>query len=447
MKSHPVVIVGGGLAGSEAAWQLASRGVKVRLFEMRPAKGTPAHSTGDMAELVCSNSLGADSTSSPAGILKQELRMLGSLVIRCADGSRVPAGKALAVDRRIFSSLVSAEIEGNRNIEVVRAEVTEVPPLPAIIAAGPLMSGKIAAELREMVGIDYLSFFDAVAPTVLTESIDMSKAYAADRYGNGLGGGDYINCPMDRERYDAFCDALATAERALSHGFDARPRYFEGCLPIEVMAERGRDTMRFGPLRPVGLPDPATGREPYAVVQLRRDDAEGALYNLVGFQTNLKWPEQDRVFRLIPALAGAEFARRGVMHRNSFVCAPAALDGFLRPARNRMALRRDLFLAGQITGVEGYVESAAMGAVAAIYMSAVLKGMEMPSFPASTAIGSLLRYLRDAEPSTFQPMNVNLGIFPKMELPKGRKLAKPERSRMYAERALLDMENFLSRFE
>jgi methylenetetrahydrofolate--tRNA-(uracil-5-)-methyltransferase len=432
-------IIGGGLAGSEAAFQLASRGVGVTLYEMRPYKNTPAHTTGRLAELVCSNSLGANSASSPAGILKQELRMLGSLVIECADRAKIPAGKALAVDRDIFSTFVTDAIETNGNIKIIREEATEIPRGASIIAAGPLMSGKIAEAAGEITGAR-LSFFDAAAPIVTLESVDMSQAYCADRY--GVGGGDYVNCPMDRERYEAFRGALVTAERAVANKYDERARYFEGCLPIEVMAERGMDTMRFGPMRPVGLADPATGREPYAVVQLRRDNAEGTLYNMVGFQTNLKWPEQDRVFRMIPALENAEFARRGVMHRNSFVCAPAVLDGYLRPACGGIALRPDLFLAGQITGVEGYVESTAMGLAAALYMHSVLLGRELPEFPTATAIGSLLRYLKEAEPSTFQPMNTNLGIFPKLKF-SAKKLSKPERCAVYAERSRNDMEEFM----
>ena len=420
---------------------MAAAGFEVELREMRPAKTPPAHRTGELAELVCSNSLGADSVTSPAGILKQELRMLGSLVMRCADHCRVPAGKALAVDRDIFAGMVTRAIERCEKINLVREEITAMPKGHAIIAAGPLMSGELARELGDMLGEEYLSFYDAAAPIVQAESVDMSRAYRADRY--GAGGGDYVNCPMNREQYEAFHSALISAERAPIRDFETRAGYFEGCLPIEVMAERGADTMRYGPMRPVGLPDPSAGREPYAVVQLRRDNADGTLLNIVGFQTNLKWPEQDRVFRMIPALGNAEFVRKGVMHRNSFVRAPKALDGCLRPARGGLAIRPDLFLAGQITGVEGYVESAAMGMAAAVFMRAVLERRALPRFPETTAIGSLLRYLREAEPSTFQPMNVNLGIFPKLETPKGKKISKPERCSLYAERSRQDMERFL----
>ncbi|MDR1471807.1 MAG: methylenetetrahydrofolate--tRNA-(uracil(54)-C(5))-methyltransferase (FADH(2)-oxidizing) TrmFO [Synergistaceae bacterium] len=440
---EPVTIVGGGLAGSEAAWQLATRGVRVRLCEMRPGKSSPAHSTGRLAELVCSNSLGAAAPTSPAGILKQELSMLDSLIIRAARASEVPAGRALAVDRDEFSSLVSGEIERHENIELIRAEITDIPEGPAIIATGPLSEGDIASRVAEIVGERFMSFFDASAPIVTLDSIDMGRAYRANRYGSEEG--DYINCPMDRERYREFQIALAGAERAKLSDFDARPPYFEGCLPIEVMAERGADTMRFGPMRPVGLDDPSTGREPYALVQLRRDNAEGTLYNMVGFQTNLKWPEQERVFRMIPALERAEFARMGVMHRNSFVRAPRVLDWYMRPRRGSGAYRSDLFLAGQITGVEGYTESAASGAAVALFMYALLKNTEMRPFPDATAIGSLLRYLRSAEPKSFQPMNVNLGIFP--PLPQGsakrKKLPKGERSLLYGERSRRAMEEFL----
>jgi methylenetetrahydrofolate--tRNA-(uracil-5-)-methyltransferase len=375
--------------------------------------------------------------------LKQELRMLDSLVMKCAGGAKVPAGKALAVDRVLFSRLVTETLDSCPNVTVIREEAESIPDGAAIIAAGPLMSGKIADEIREIVGTGYLSFFDAAAPIVTLESVDMARAYRADRYGDGEGGGDYINCPMDREQYEAFQRALVSAERAELHGFEKGAKYFEGCLPIEVMAGRGIDTMRFGPLRPVGLPNPATGKIPYAAVQLRRDNAEDTLYNIVGFQTNLKWPEQDRVFRMIPGLEGAEFARRGVMHRNSFVCAPLALDGYLRPARGGIAVRPGLFLAGQITGVEGYVESAAMGLAAAIFAEAAITGRDMPRFPDTTAIGSLLRYLREAEAATFQPMNVNLGIFPKLEPGAKKRVSKPERCALYAERSREDMARFI----
>jgi methylenetetrahydrofolate--tRNA-(uracil-5-)-methyltransferase len=460
--SEPVTVVGGGLAGSEAAWQLALRGVRVKIFEMRPAKKSPAHRTGELAELVCSNSLGADRPTSPAGIMKAELRRLGSLIMKCAEEARIPAGGALAVDRKIFSGLVTSAITNSPNIELIRREACEIPEGPAIIAAGPLMSGGIAEGIKNIVGEDYLSFFDAAAPIAALDSVDLTRAYRAGRYGQG---DDYINCPMDKERYEVFCKELVSAERAMRHPLPGtedkegkkkqKSRYFEGCLPIEVMAERGIDTLRYGPMRPVGLPDPSTGKEPYSVVQLRRDNASGTLYNLVGFQTNLKWPEQDRVFRMIPALENAEFVRKGVMHENAFVCAPRVLDGFMRPRRDGALYREDLFLAGQITGVEGYVESVASGLSAALCMYAIITGGAMPEWPAETAIGSLMRYLRTAAPESFQPMNVNLGIFPPLDAKeawkikktqgdgKRKKITKQDRSLMFAERSLASLEKLI----
>ena len=467
MSSDPsarrAVVVGGGLAGAEAAWQLAERGVRVTLYEKRPGQQTPAHHTGLLAELVCSNSLGADLPTSPAGILKEELRTLRSLVLRCAEESRVPAGKALAVDRAGFALRVTEAVSGHPQITLIREEATGFPDAPTILATGPLMRGGIADRLRAAVGEDYFFFFDAAAPIVAIDSVDMGFAYRANRYGEG---DDYVNCPLGREGYEAFWRALVDAERVPLHAVDVRgdgdapvskesgegsrrkKQFFEGCLPVEVMAERGIDTLRFGPMRPVGLPDPRTGREPYALVQLRRDNAEGTLYNLVGFQTNLRWPEQERVFRMIPALAGAEFVRKGVMHRNAFVCAPRVLDAHLRPTREGVLVRGDLFLAGQITGVEGYVESVAMGLVAATNLHAHLSGNAMPEWPRETAIGSLLHYLRTAEPETFQPMNVNLGIFPPVEIPrqpgKRKKPTKQDRCLLYAQRSRAALESFLS---
>jgi methylenetetrahydrofolate--tRNA-(uracil-5-)-methyltransferase len=450
-SNDTVTIVGGGLAGSEAAWQLASRGIRVKLFEMRPDKKPPAHRTGDLAELVCSNSLGADRPTSPAGILKEELRAFHSLIMRCAAQARIPAGGALAVDGRIFSGLVTDAVTSNPNIELIRQEVCGIPEGPAIIAAGPLMSDGIAEGIRNIVGEGCLSFFDAAAPIVTLESVDMGRAYRAGRYGQC---DDYVNCPLDKGQYEAFQRELASAERALQHGSgsrpgDQKPRYFEGCLPVEVMAERGIDTLRYGPMRPVGLPDPSTGHTPYAVVQLRRDNAEGTLYNMVGFQTNLKWPEQERVFRMIPALEKADFVRKGVMHENAFVCAPRVLDRFMRPRCGDAVVSDALFLAGQITGVEGYVESVASGLAAALSMSALLEGRAMPEWPPQTAIGSLLRYISTAEPKSFQPMNVNLGIFPPLDsqktkkTPGGKKLSKQDRSLLFAERSRAALEKFL----
>ena len=408
MTDRSVSVVGGGLSGAEAAWMLATRGIPVILYEMRPRATTPAHRTDGLAEVVCSNSFGADSTSSPGGILKEELRALDSLILKCADEARVPAGKALAVDRDIFSRLVTETLESHPLVTVVREECLSVPEGPVILATGPLTAPAMAEEIRKMAGEEYLSFFDAVAPVVEADSIDMTKAFRLGRWGQE---DDYINCPFAREEYEAFISALTGAERTLPHDFEDSPSWFEGCLPVEVMASRGTDTLRFGPLRPVGLPLPGTGEEAWAVAQLRQDNREGTLYNLVGFQTSLRWGEQERVFRMIPGLAEAEFARFGVMHRNIYVNAPAVLDSRLR-FRNG---REDLFLAGQITGVEGYMESTAMGCAAALNMAALLLGKPFPEWPRETAVGSLLHYLGDALERRFQPMNVNLGIFPPLE--------------------------------
>ncbi|MDR1049348.1 MAG: methylenetetrahydrofolate--tRNA-(uracil(54)-C(5))-methyltransferase (FADH(2)-oxidizing) TrmFO, partial [Synergistaceae bacterium] len=352
-----ILVVGGGLAGSEAAWQLAERGLRVRLFEMRPFVQTPAHSTALLAEVVCSNSFGAEGEESAGGILKAELERGRSLILECARASRVPAGRALAVDRGRFSELVSARVESHPDIELVREEVAVLPEsFPCVLATGPLTSSALAKALREKIGEDCLFFFDAAAPIVTRESVDMEKAYRAERYADG--GEDYINCPLNKEEYSAFHAFLTGAERVRPHGFE-NGAYFEGCVPIEEMGSRGVDTLRFGPMRPVGLPDPRTGREPYAVVQLRQDNREGTLLNLVGFQTGLKWGEQERLIRLIPALGNAEIVRFGVMHRNIYVNAPAVLDGHLR-----LKSGGHLFLAGQLTGVEGYMESTAMGLAA-----------------------------------------------------------------------------------
>ncbi|MFA0889432.1 MAG: methylenetetrahydrofolate--tRNA-(uracil(54)-C(5))-methyltransferase (FADH(2)-oxidizing) TrmFO [Synergistales bacterium] len=428
----PVCIIGAGLAGSEAAWQLASRGVPVRLVEMRPLKMTPAHTGGEFGELVCSNSLGADVLSSPAGILKSELRKLGSLVMRAADHSSVPAGRALAVDRERFAGEITKVLEEHPLVEIVREERSEIPSGPCIIATGPLTSGPMAESLRVLTGEEFLHFFDAVAPVLTRESVDMGKAYKGSRYGQGE---DYINCPLDEAEYDALVEGLVTAERAMKHEFERKQPYFEGCLPVEILAMRGRDTLRFGPLRPVGLPDPRSGREPFAVVQLRQDNLEGTLFNMVGFQTNLKWKEQERVFRLIPALREADFVRLGVMHRNLYVNAPRVLDKALRPAG-----RQDLFLAGQIVGVEGYMESTAMGVVAATGLESFLNAKPFPVWPRESAIGSLLHYLSDALPETFQPMNVNLGIFPPLE---NRIRSRTDRCQAVAARAARAFDVFL----
>lgn len=429
-----VIVIGGGLAGSEAAWQLANRGFKVDLYEMRPYKLTPAHRTGLLAELVCSNSLGAEPLDKPLGLLKEELRRLGSLILSCAYETRVPAGGSLAVSRDDFARLVTERIESHPNIKLIREEVTEIPDGPVIIATGPLTSDALAARIQELIGEEYLYFYDAIAPIVTYESIDMSKAFRASRYGRG--GEDYINCPMTREEYYRFVDALVQAETIELRSFEKEdPKFFEACLPIEVIAKRGREALAFGPLRPVGLIDPRTGQQPYAVVQLRQDDAAGTLYNLVGFQTNLKWGEQERVFRLIPGLEKAEFVRYGQMHRNTFINSPKLLLPTLQ-----FKHRPDLFFAGQITGSEGYVGSTATGLVAGLNMARLLKGEELLVLPPTTMIGALCHYITDPRLKNFQPMKANFGLLPPLE----RHIRK-KRSRYQAcsERALRDLEIFI----
>lgn len=437
ISSAAVNVVGGGLAGVEAAWQLARRGIDVTLYEMRPLKNTPAHGTELLGELVCSNSLGADQPTSAGGILKDELRLLGSLVLSAAEGSRVPAGKALAVDRNAFARYLTREMEAHPRVRVVREEVRQVPDGATILATGPLTSPSLVESLKALVGEGFLSFFDAAAPIVTLESVNPDKSYRAGRYAQGE---DYINCPLSREEYDAFVRELVQAERAVPHAFEGeeQSRYFEGCLPVEVLASRGEQTLRFGAMRPVGLPNPETGEEPWALVQLRQDNLEGTLFNLVGFQTGLRWGEQERVFRMIPALEHADFVRKGVMHRNLFICAPRVLDGFLR-----LPGRSDLFFAGQMCGVEGYVESTAMGLVCALWMHSLLRGEELPAWPVETAIGSLLHYLKTSVAQTFQPMNTNLGIFP----PPERKIKKKaDRCAVYAERSQRELKNFLTKY-
>ena len=429
-----VIIAGGGLAGSEAAWQLAERGVRVKLYEMRPVRMTPAHETDLLAELVCSNSLGGERTTTPAGILKAELSQMGSLIMDCAFKARVPAGNALAVDRNVFARLVDSAVSAHPNISVIREEVTGIPKEPAIIATGPLTSEAMSRAIAELTGEGFLYFYDAVAPIVEISSVDMTKAFRANRYGTE---GDYINCPMNEEEYRIFWQELVNAETAPRHEFEGEEtRHFEACLPIEVIAKRGEQTLLYGPLRPVGFRDACGGSEPCAVVQLRQDNTEKTLYNMVGFQTNLKWGEQERVFRLIPALSKAEFVRKGVMHRNLFVCAPAVLDEKLR-FRGHDAL----YIAGQASGVEGYMESTATGLAAALFAYARIAGLPDFSFPRETALGSLINYLQTAMPKSFQPMNVNLGIFPKMSC---RKLWKrTERCEAYAARSAEAMRQFI----
>ena len=398
-----VTVIGAGLAGCEAAWQLAQRGIAVTLHEMKPEKTTPAHHTADFAELCCSNSLRSDQIENAVGLLKEELRRLDSLILACADATRVEAGGALAVDRYGFSKLVTEKIRSHPNITVVPGEVTAIPEGNVIIASGPLTSDALAAAIAEKIGDGHtLNFFDAAAPLVTFESVDMDSAFFASRYDKGTA--DYINCPMTEEEYDAFWQALTTAEEASVHGFEDK-NVFEGCMPVEVMARRGVDTLRYGPLKPVGLKDPKTGREPYAVVQLRRDNAAGSVYNIVGFQTHLKFPEQKRVFSMIPALHDAEFVRYGVMHRNTFLDSPRLLDRYYADRRDPMVA-----FAGQMTGVEGYVESTASGYLAGVSMAAKLKGEPLPDFPRETAIGALAAYISDESVVSFQPMNVNFGI-------------------------------------
>ena len=403
----PVKVIGAGLAGAEAAWQLAQRGLQVELYEMKPEKKSPAHHTDTFAELVCSNSLRGDRLENAVGLLKEELRRLDSLIISCADGTRVEAGGCLAVDRQGFSDLVTEKIRSHPNITVISREMTQVPEGPVIVATGPLTSDALSRAIGEYFGEDYLHFFDAAAPLVTAESIDMEKAWWQSRYDRGTP--DYINCAMDKEEYEAFLQALITAEEAPVHGFEDK-NVFEGCMPVEAMGRRGPDTLRYGPLKPVGLTDPKTGKEPYAVVQLRQDNASGTVFNLVGFQTHLKFPEQKRVFSMIPALRNAEFVRYGVMHRNTFLQSPRLLDRFYADRRNPLVA-----FAGQMTGVEGYVESAASGYLAAVAMAARVQGRPMPQFPKETAIGALGLYISDESVQNFQPMNINFSIIAPLE--------------------------------
>ena len=402
-----VKVIGAGLAGSEAAWQLAQRGFAVTLYEMKPRKMTPAHHSEDFAELVCSNSLRGDRLENAVGLLKEELRRCGSLILQCADATRVEAGGCLAVDRGGFSRMVTEKIRSHPGITVVSEEVTGVPRGPVIVATGPLTSEPMSRAIGEYFGQDYLHFFDAAAPLVTAESIDMELAWWQSRYDRGTP--DYINCALNREEYEAFVRELTTAQEAEVHGFEDA-NVFEGCMPVEVMARRGFETLRYGPLKPVGLRDPRTGGEPYAVVQLRQDNAEKTVFNMVGFQTHLKFGEQKRVFSMIPALREAEFVRYGVMHRNTFLQSPKLLDRFYADRRNPMVA-----FAGQMTGVEGYVESTASGFLAAVAMAARLSGKEPPDFPRETAIGALGLYVSDRTVENFQPMNVNFSIISPLE--------------------------------
>ena len=403
-----VTVIGAGLAGSECAWQLAQRGVDVTLCEMKPEKKTPAHETDNFAELCCSNSLRSDQLENAVGLLKEEMRRMGSLIMACADATRVEAGGALAVDRHGFATLVTEKIRSHPRITVVPGEVTEIPDGEVVIASGPLTSDALAETLQGLLGEDSdLHFYDAAAPLVSAESVDMDKAWFGSRYDKGTA--DYVNCPMNQEEYDAFWEALTTAQEAEVHGFEDS-QVFEGCMPVEVMARRGHDTLLYGPLKSRGLDDPRTGRWPYAVVQLRRDNADGTVYNLVGFQTHLRFPEQKRVFSMIPALHDAEFLRYGVMHRNTFLNSPRLLDRYYR-----LKAEPRISFAGQMTGVEGYVESAASGFLVGVETARRLRGMEPINFPQVTAMGALGLYVSNQSITQFQPMNINFGIIPPLD--------------------------------
>jgi methylenetetrahydrofolate--tRNA-(uracil-5-)-methyltransferase len=424
-------VVGGGLAGSEAAWALAERGVDVTLREMRPEVRTPAHQTDRLAELVCSNTFKSVELTNAHGLLKAELRALGSILLPCADAARVPGGSALTVDRDVFSRLAEEKVASHPKITIERGEVRDLPS-PGVVATGPLTSDALAEAIAARLGGGALAFYDAIAPIVSDDSLDRSRLYALSRYGKG-GGDDYLNCPMQADEYESFIDALTAADQFSGHDFDAVP-YFEGCLPIEEMARRGRETPRFGPMKPVGLPDPASGREPHAVVQLRREDRAGQMWNLVGFQTRLRIPEQKRVFGMIPGLANAEFLRFGSIHRNAYLNSPATLAP-------ELAARDDglLFFAGQLTGVEGYTESLGTGLLAGINLARRLRGLDAAVPPPTTMLGGLYRYLRDADPAHFQPMNANFGLLDPLPEAKARgRDAKDRKKQQLAERAMAD---------
>ena len=420
-----VKVIGAGLAGSEAAWQLARRGISVELIEMKPEKKTPAHHSDDFAELVCSNSLRGDRLENAVGLLKEELRRCGSLIMECAEATRVEAGGCLAVDRQGFSRMVTEKIRSHPNITVVSREVTRVPDGPVIIATGPLTSDTLSQAIGDYFGTDYLRFFDAAAPLVTAESVDENESWWQSRYDRGTP--DYVNCAMDREQYEAFVRELVAAEEAPVHGFEDK-NVFDGCMPVEVMARRGMETLRFGPMKPVGLTDPKTGKEPYAVVQLRQDNAAKSIYNLVGFQTHLKFGEQKLVFSMIPALKNAEFVRYGVMHQNTFLQSPRLLDRYYADRRNPLVA-----FAGQMTGVEGYVESAASGYLAAVAMAAKVQGRPLPDYPQTTAIGALGLYISDERVEHFQPMNINFSIIAPLEQ---RIRKKSEKNLALAQRSL-----------
>ena len=432
-----VNVVGAGLAGCEAAYQLSRRGVHVRLYESKPLKKSPAHHSDLLCEIVCSNSFKANRVNSAAGLLKEEMRTLGSLLLRCADQCAVPAGGALAVDRDLFSAMVTDAIRSDPNIEVIAEEITAIPDdAVTIIATGPLTHDALSSAIAAQFG-ESLRFFDAAAPIVAADSIDMDHAFFESRYGKG-GGEDYLNCPMNKAEYEAFYEALVSAERAPVHEFDVmNPKVYEGCMPIEVMAQRGADTIRFGPMKPVGLRDPRTGHRPWAVLQLRKENAAATMYNLVGFQTNLKFGEQKRVFSMIPALHDAEFLRCGVMHRNTFINSPKILDSDYSVKENK-----SLFFAGQITGVEGYMESASSGLLCGVNAARRINGLPSVTLPATTMMGALSRYISDPTVADFQPMGANFGVLPEL---LDRPRDKAERGQAYADRALGDLKDFIQK--
>jgi len=441
-----LIVIGGGLAGSEAAWQSAQRGLRVQLYEMRPARSTGAHQTADLAELVCSNSLGSRLPDRASGVLQDELRRLDSMLLECAEASALPAGSALAVDRVAFSRLVTGRIASHPRIEIRRQEMTGIPSGPAILASGPLTSASLSKAIADLTGEEHLHFYDAIAPILSLESINLEVAFRASRYEKGeQDEGDYINCPLTQAEYEAFVTALISAERIQLRDFEKEVEagvkagahhFFEGCLPVEILARRGREALAFGPMRPVGLTDPRNGKRPYAVVQLRQDNLAGSLYNLVGFQTNLTFSEQQRVLRMIPGLENAEFVRYGQMHRNTFIAAPKVLLPTFQFRR-----RADLFFAGQITGVEGYLGNIATGLLAGSNAARLLQGQVPLTLPVTTMLGALCHYITHASLANFQPMKANFGILPPLEI--NRRMGRRERSKAHAERARLELDHFL----
>jgi methylenetetrahydrofolate--tRNA-(uracil-5-)-methyltransferase len=445
---NDLIVIGGGLAGSEAAWQAAQQGLDVSLYEMRPALSTGAHETDHLAELVCSNSLGSNQPDRAAGVLKNELRRFDSLLLKCAEAAALPAGSALAVDRELFARSVTERVQDHPRIKIVREEVTDIPSTPTIIASGPLTSPALSQKIAALSIEEHLFFFDAIAPIVSCETVNIDVAFRASRYDQSEeDAGDYINCPLTKDEYYTFIDALLHAERIELRSFEEAVRngvkaghFFEGCLPIEIMAERGKDSLAFGPMRPVGLINPRTSKRPYAVVQLRQDNLAGNLYNLVGFQTNLKYPEQKRVLRLIPGLENAEFIRYGQMHRNTFIASPKLLKPTLQ-----FHNRDNLFFAGQLTGVEGYVGNIATGLLAGINAARLYRNQKPITLPQTTMFGALCHYVTHADLKDFQPMKANFGILPPLENTDQR--GKRERGKAYADRAMMDLENFLTQHE